>query len=260
MKPFVSFLLAFGCLPRAVAIFGVGDIVHDPINSSILIETKFETLAKWAEAIKRAEDQVGNQVKQINEAKRLFDVQNQIRATIGDWQGVVDRAKSLQLSADNLTRDYTERVRNSFVVDYGQANLAPRNAFGEIVTIRPEEISAYRNLEDVTRNAADVLTGSAAESKAIGREIAEAYQEMTKAGVTQQEYEKLRGKIQTLTGRQQALQAQRQDALAVMQAQQTVNRNQAAKEEALKAKVRDSNHAALAAGISKVQFDALSWR
>ena len=260
MKTTAVLIFALGALPRAFAIFGVGDIVHDPINYSVLIETKFETIAKWAEAIKRAEDQIANQQKQLGEAKRLFEVQNQVRATIGDWQGVVERAKSLKLSSDNLTKDYTESLRNSFVVDYGQTNLTPKNAFGAVVTIKAEDVSTYQKLEDVTQKAASVLATSAVESKAINQEIADTYQEMTKAGITQQEYEKLRGKIQTLTVRQQTLQAQRADALALMQAQQTVNQNQAAKEQAVKAKIQESNHTALADGLSNVQFDALSWR
>lgn len=260
MKPFALILFVLNALPRAFAIFGVGDIVHDPINYSVLIETKFETIAKWAEAIKRAENQIANQEKQLGEAKRLFDVQDRVRATIGNWETVVAGAKSVSLSADNLTKDHAESVRNSLVVDNGQANLAPKNAFGDEVAIKAEDVSTYKNLEDITRVTASALATSAVESKAIGQEMADTYQEMTKAGITQQEYEKLRGKIQTLTVRQQALQAQRQDALALMQAQQTVNQNQAAKEQAVKAKVQESSHAALADGISNVQFDALSWR
>jgi len=83
---------------------------------------------------------------------------------------------------------------------------------------------------------------------------------MTQAGITQQEYEKLRGKIQTLSVRQQALQAQRQEALSMVQAEQTINQNQKAKEDTVNGQTQESAQESVANGLAQTQFDVLSWQ
>ena len=98
------------------------------------------------------------------------------------------------------------------------------------------------------------------EAQQNNQEIADTYQQMTQAGITQQEYEKLRGKIQTLSVRQQALQAQRQDALSMIQAEQTINQNQKTKEDAVTGQAQESAQEAVVNGVSQTQFDVLSWQ
>lgn len=258
-------------LPRVFGIFGVGDVVHDPINYAVLVATKTETLSQWAAALAKAETQIQNQTQQLQQAKQLNTVQNQIRATMGDWQTVVNKAKSPQLSAQNLTKDYNGNLSASFVVDNAQPALAYTNhgtftpvatadLFGKPVTVSETDLKRYAAVESVYEKALTTLQSTQGESQQLNQEVADTYQEMTKAGITQQEYEKLRGKIQTLTVRQQALQAQRQDALAMVQAQQTLNQNQRAKEQAVNGQIQESNHATLVQGLGQTQFDALTWR
>lgn len=271
MKISLPILVGLGLAPRAFAIFGVGDIVHDPINYAVLVATKTDTLKQWSTAIGKAESQIQNQVQQIEQGRALLTVQNQIHLSMGDWQTPVDKARSSQLSAQNLTNDHNGNLAASFVVDTGTPSLgytnhgnfnqvATADAFGQPVTVPDGDLKRYAAVENVYEKALVTLQGTQSESQQINQEIADTYQEMTKDGITQQEYEKLRGKIQTLTVRQQALQAQRQDALAMIQAEETINQNQRAKEQAVSAQVQQSNHDALAEGLAQTQFDALPWR
>jgi DNA repair exonuclease SbcCD ATPase subunit len=258
-------------LPSAFALFGVGDVVYDPINYGVLVETKVETLAQWASAIAKAETQIQNQLQQLEQAKQLLEVQDRVRVTIGDWQTVVDKAKSVELTAQRLTQDYNGDLSSSFVVEAARraltytnrgtfAPVATTGSFGQSVAVPDEDLKRYAAVEGVYEKALTTLQGTQGESRQLNEEIAATYQEMTKAGITQQEYEKLRGKIETLTVRQQALQAQRQDALAMIQAQQTLNQNQSAKEQAVNGRLRESDHETLTRGLGQVQFDELTWR
>ena len=271
MKRLTIAILALGALPRAFAIFGVGDIVYDPANYAVLVETKVETLSQWASAITKAETQIQNQLQQIQKADSLLNTQNQVRLSIGDWRSVVTKAESIQLQAANLTKNYNQGIGTSFVVNYGQPTLSYNNhgnfgtvvnidAFGNNVGVPDAQLKRYAAVESVYENALTTLQATETESQQNNQEIADTYQAMTQAGITQQEYEKLRGKLQALSVRQQALQTQRQDALAMVQAEETINRNQQAKEQAVNGQVQQSSQTAMATGLAQTQFDALSWR
>jgi len=271
MKLLVLVIVSFAALPRAFALFGVGDVVYDPINYGVLVETKVETLAQWASALTKAETQIQNQLQQIQKADSLLNTQNQIRLGIGDWQSVVAKAQSIQLQALNLTKDNNQGISASFVVTTGQPTLGYTNhgnfdavpttdLFGNPVTPSDDSLRRYAAVEAVYEKALATLQSTETETQQNNQEIADTYQQMTQAGITQQEYEKLRGKIQTLSVRQQALQAQRQDALAMIQAEQTINQNQKTKEDAVSSQAQESAHEAVANRLSQTQFDVLSWQ
>jgi len=271
MKTLAIAVLFLAALPRAFAVFGVGDIVYDPINNGVLIETKIETLTQWASALAKAETQIQNQIQQIQSAESLLNTQNQIKIGIGDWQSIVAKAQSIQLQAANLTKDNNQGIATSFVVAAGQPTLgytnhgdfnavATSDAFGNAVSIPDDRLKRYAAVEAVYEKALTTLQGTETEAEQNNQEIADTYQAMTQAGITQQEYEKLRGKIQTLSVRQQALHAQRQDALSMIQAEQTINQNQKTKEDSVNAGVQESNQEAVTNGLARTQFDVLSWK
>ena len=271
MKTLAIALILLGALPRAFAIFGVGDVVYDPINNGVLVETKVETLAQWASALTKAETQIQNQLQQIQKADSLLSTQNQIRLGIGDWQSVVAKAQSIQLQAQNLSKDNTQGISTSFVVTTGQPTLgytnhgdfdgvATTDVFGNSVTVPDDSLKRYAAVESVYEKALTTLQSTETEALQNNQEIADAYQQMTQTGITQQEFEKLRGKIQTMSVRQQALQAQRQDALSMIQAEQTINQNQKAKEDNVNGHAQESAHEAVANGLAQTQFDVLSWQ
>jgi hypothetical protein len=118
----------------------------------------------------------------------------------------------------------------------------------------------YAAVEAVYEKALATLQSTETEAAQNNQEIADAYGAMTASGITQQEYEKLRGKLEALSVRQRALQTQRQDALAMVQAEKAINDNQGAKEGTVGAQVQESGHQALATGLAQTQFDVLSWR
>jgi membrane-associated HD superfamily phosphohydrolase len=271
MKALIIALVSLGTLPRAFAIFGVGDVVYDPVNNGVLVETKVETLAQWASALAKAETQIQNQLQQIQRAESLLNTQNQIRLGIGDWQSIVSKAQSIQLQAANLTKDNNQGISASFVVTTGQPSLGYTNhgdfdpvptsdAFGNTVSVPDDRLKRYAAVEAVYEKALTTLQATETEAQQNNQEIADAYQAMTQAGVTQQEYTKLQGKIQTLSVRQQALQSQRQDALAMVQAEQTINQNQQMKEDSVNGGVQESNQQAVTNGLAQTQFDVLSWQ
>ena len=110
MKTLALAAITLAVLPRAFALFGVGDVVYDPVNNGVLVETKVETLAQWASALAKAETQIQNQLQQIQRADSLLTTQNQIKLGIGDWQSVVTKAQSIQLQAQNLTKDNNQGI------------------------------------------------------------------------------------------------------------------------------------------------------
>jgi hypothetical protein len=271
MKTLAIVLLSLAALPRAFALFGVGDVVYDPINNAVLAETKVETLAQWASALAKAETQIQNQIQQIQTAESLLSTQNQIKLGIGDWQSIVSKAQSLQLQAANLTKDNDQGIATSFVVSAGQPSLgytnhgdfdpiATTDAFGNAVIVPDDRLKRYAAVETVYEKALTTLQATQTEAEQNNQEIADTYQAMTQAGVTQQEYEKLRGKIQTLSVRQQALQSQRQDALSMIQAEQTINQNQRTKEDSVDAGIQESNQVSVTTGLAQTKFDVLSWQ
>lgn len=271
MKIALLAVLFLGAASHAFAIFGVGDIVYDPVNNGVLVETKVETLAQWATAIGKAETQIQNQIQQIQQAESLLNTQNLMRLSIGDWRGVVSKAQSIQLQAQNLTKDYNQGIGTSFIVQSGQPSLSYTNhgnftpvatvdAAGNTVPVADDQLKRYAAVEAVYEKALSTLQSTETETQTNNQEIADTYQAMTQPGVTQQEYEKLRGKLQSLATRQQALQAERQDALAMVEAEATIDSNQAAKEQSVNAQVQESSQEAMAAGLAQTQFDALTWR
>jgi hypothetical protein len=271
MKSLTTALIVLCTLPRAFALFGVGDVVYDPINNGVLVETKVETLAQWASALAKAETQIQNQLQQIQQAESLLNTQNLIRAGIGEWQSVVAKAQSIQLQAQNLTKDNNLGIATSFVVTTGEPTLGYTNhgdyaavgttdVFGNTVSVPDESLKRYAAVESVYEKALTTLQSTETETQQNNQEIADTYQQMTQAGITQQEYEKLKGKIQTLSVRQQELQAQRQDALAMVQTEHTINQNQKAKEDAASDQTQESAHQSVANGLAQTQFDVLSWQ
>ena len=271
MKAAAIAVLSLAALPRAFALFGVGDVVYDPVNNGVLVETRVETLAQWASALAKAETQIQNQLQQIQRADSLLNTQNQIRLGIGDWPSIVAKAQSIQLQAANLTRDNNQGISASFVVTTGQPSLGYTNhgnfgavptsdAFGNTVSVPDDRLKRYAAVEAVYEKALTTLQATETEAQQNNQEIADTYQAMTQAGITQQEYEKLRGKVQTLSVRQQALQAQRQEALSMIQAEQTINQNQKTKEDSVNGGVQESNQEAVTNGLAQTQFDVLSWQ
>ena len=271
MKSLAIAALTLAVLPRAFALFGVGDVVYDPVNNGVLVETKIETLAQWATALPRRRPRSKTSSSRSRGRSSLSTPK-----TRSDWGSATGKASSprpraSQLQAQNLTKDNNQGISASFVVTTGQPTLGYTNhgnfdavpttdAFGNPVTVSDDSLKRYAAVEAVYEKALTTLQSTETEAQQNNQEIADTYQQMTQAGITQQEYEKLRGKIQTLSVRQQALQAQRQDAFSMIQAEQTINQNQKTKEDAVTGQAQESAQEAVVNGVSQTQFDVLSWQ
>lgn len=104
-----SALLAFASVPKAHAIFGVGDIVLDPSN-----------LAQNILSAERALEQIQNQIQSLtneaqmllNEAKNLehldFNVVDRLRAKIEMTQSLFGEAQGLAYTVDELRQQFAQ--------------------------------------------------------------------------------------------------------------------------------------------------------
>lgn len=245
----------------AFAIAGFEDTVEfGPLTAGIEQGYHLETIAQWAEAIKRYEDQISNQLQQIQKAKELLDVQNQLRVTIGDWQGVVARAQSIKLQADNLSKNYSANVTNRLVLDYGNPALSQTDPFGRSFVIRPEVITREERIRAVAAEAYKTLQDTDKEATEISAEIADAYKRMTQSGITQQEFEKLNAKVQALQARLNSVAMQRDSAIQMLNAQRNtadVDEDRAAKIAVERQRETDKN---ITEFLLSVDIDEPQWR
>jgi len=113
----VASILTLSAVPKAHAIFGIGDIVLDPSN-----------LAQNILSAERALVQIENQVKSlanegemlINEAKNLehldFNTLARLRATIANAQQLFDRARGLAFNVQQMQQEF-DRL---YPVSYGE--------------------------------------------------------------------------------------------------------------------------------------------
>ena len=149
----IAALALLFCASRAYALFGVGDIVFDPSAYGAIITSHVETLAKFAEQIKAAEDQILNQKKQIEEAQRLFNIQNELRVQIGDWQGVFDKAQAIKLSLRDITEaKFDTKVSNLLTLDYGQPGISRSGPSGGEVLYSNNAFNIQVNLPRAQSN------------------------------------------------------------------------------------------------------------
>jgi predicted nucleic acid-binding Zn-ribbon protein len=258
--------------PRAHAIFGIGDIVFDPSSYAFQITHEVKELAHFAEEIKKFEDQILNQAKQIQQAKELFDIQNKVRVQIGDWQGVFDRAKAIQLSLRSVTDTTADtKVGNILTLDYGQPGidrtqsgrtvfLSSSNAFDTRVTLSGPASNRYIAADEAFNNVDRVYKATEQPIADTRRELGETYAAMNEPGLTQADYSKLSGKANGLNSRLDQLDAQRQQASQALTAQQAVNTNQKAKDEEMRREVDRSNHDTFTNAVGAVQYAPFKWR
>lgn len=237
---------------RSFGIFGLGDVVHDPILNGNLITMNASQLAQWAEAIKRYEEQILNQIENIEKLKQLGDIQNAIAGRIGDWKGVYDRARSIQLRSEALGDDFGINYDNAVFVDYGQHSLYYTGSGNfttldittrrgvPAVSVREQNLRRYTAVENLYDNATGALDTTGQRRDEILAEIASTSEELARAQ-TQAEADKLKAKMQGLQIALQNVQDQRNEVMQRMLLEHTLNENQRQKEEEVNAAVANAN-------------------
>ena len=227
-------------------------------------------------------DQWKKDLEQYNamfaKAQEALNIQNHVKAQIGDWQGVYDRAKALETTVTKLTTKPGVSFSNVITLDYnhdipGQTtnpitytnngNFAPINTkdgTGAVVVIPQETMRRYGIVENAYENFATVYKNTEPDLAGAQKELGETYADMSKPGVTQADYTKLAGKAQALQTRVTHLSQQRREASEMIAAQTALNENQAKKEAAAAQRVQEANADAFNKAISSVQYAPFKWR
>jgi hypothetical protein len=242
-------LVFFVCAPAAAyAVY--------PVHDSLSFVQVVKSTATLAEQLKAAQDQISNQMKQIEEAKKLYTTTTDFAAQVGDWKGVYDRAKSLQLSAAKLGEMPEFNFGNAFNLDYtsspikytGNGLYEPinvKNALGQTVFINKFETARYAAIEQAGTKLDHYLKQTDTELVELRKELAQTFEDMNKKGVTQAEQQKLAQKADSLNSRIRDIQNDRAVGIQRVQLQHSLNENQKEKEEAVKEKVADDNYSKL---------------
>lgn len=244
--------------------------VTDPLLTANVITMNSNQLAQWATAIKKYEDQILHQIEQIEKAKELLSGQNKLIARVGDWKGVIDRARSIQLRADTLTRDFGMNYRNLAIVDYGSDTLqyTAGGAYVPIPTLTRHGIEVeidetkLRRFHALEKRVDDVdvtLDEIDQERKRILREIARTAEDIATA-TSQAETDKFFAKLEALKAALMNVQARSEEKIQRALLQQALNDNQEAKErEAAAASAHKSTIAELEA-LGKAKIGGTSFR
>lgn len=265
-----SLLLA--CFTRCYAIFGLGDVVYDPIVDANIISMNASQLAQWATAIKKYEDQILNQLENINRLKQLGNIQNVIAARVGDWQGVYDRAKSIQLTADKLTDlsdilNYDNAVYFDTTSDLTSYNDRGNFATLDITTVRGRpavtvnegRFRRYKTVENLYDTATETLDKTSERRDDILKEIAKTAEDIA-AAPTQAEADKLQAKLAGLQIALQQLQSERNEVMQRMLTQRALNENQKDKEAEIRALLDHENAVETFQELSESEFGGAYFR
>ena len=137
----------------------------------------------------------------------------------------------------------------------------------------PEDLADETRLDALGVTTQEALATLAQEIEATQQELAATYAAMigrngaaaasngrSALGMSQQKYEKLRGKLQALGVHLEGLQAQQHTALELLQAEGTVSGNKYARDREIAALVQEANHKENVSALSVLQVDALPWR
>jgi hypothetical protein len=217
--------------------------------------------------------------KKYAEIIRLQLRQNQLSSSlnrsIGDWG--IGGPSSARLQEATLTQDYTTELGSQVVFDTNTKALRTfRTAANQEFTIEAIELDDFAQLDRTGQRAQSALQRLATEIKATNAEVAQTYADMlaTDPGgpvnlisadripdsrMSQQKYEKLRGKMQALNLHLQDLQAQQRAVFALLQSHATLTRSKQTRDAEIAAQIQKANHVEQVRAISDLKFDNLRW-
>jgi hypothetical protein len=184
-----------------------------------------------------------------------------LNRSLGDWRLPEPSAHSRHLYAPTLVKDHLTTTRQ--VITWDNQVTRPdtvQTLLGQNVPLAPEDIADHTHLDAIGRETQNSLIALAREIEATQQEVAATYSDMTGIGLTQQKYEKLRGKVQALNLHLENLQAQQQAALDLLQAQATVNDDRQQRDGEISALVQEANHKENVGALSALKFNGLPWR
>lgn len=236
----ILFTLAFSS-SNLFGVFGIGDIVYDPQNHALEVTHQAQTLAQWAENLKRLQEQISIGVDTLEQIKHTGLVTADIQSAIGDWKSIVDGARSIEMRVDRLTEDFGIPFKAAVTVDDGDRTLVysnhdiyipieMRTYGGKVIDFDEREFRRYGAVESLNDNMITVFEQTDEAIKNVMTEIGETIEDVANAE-TQAETDKLAVRLNGLHARLLHLQGIRDDQLIRLQAQQILNQNQKEKEE-----------------------------
>jgi hypothetical protein len=204
-----------------------------PVSSGVQASYHAETLAQWADAIKRYEDMILKAEQQLN-------IQNQLVAHVGDWQGVVDKARSIEMNANNLGKPFGKGFNSLYLgVDasastrytnhnlYAAAN--PYTVYGTKVTVADTDLKRYAAIEALHDDVLTSFDESDAKIKDLQAAISKTADEIA-AAPDQATTDKCLAKMQGLKIALDNVRAVRAEKLARLAEAKAINDSQADKE------------------------------
>lgn len=141
-----------------------------------------------------------------------------------------------------------------------------------------EDFADFSRIDRTAEGAIRALDKLSSEIRATNTEIAATYSAMITSdpntnlasgragkpipdsGMSQQKYEKLRGRMQALVIHLQGLQSQQRNSHALLQSQATLTGNKMARDAEVAAQVHKANQAEEIRAFSEMRFAELAWR
>lgn len=247
MKRFIIAATSFVFATPAFAIFGVGDITFDPSSYAAIGSLEATEIAKWAEAIKYYEDMILQQEKMLNS-------QSILRAQLGDWQGVYNRAMSIKMQAQNLKKNYGKAFNVLAYVDYGaaQSSLTWTNGnqyapiptstyYGTPVQFNSNDLKRYKAVENLYEDANESFDESDKTISSLLDEISATADLLGKAK-TQAEVQTYSSKLEALKIALDNERIKRREKIDRLMATKAINDNQREKEHLIRLKIRQAEN------------------
>jgi hypothetical protein len=215
-------------------------IVNDPVNTTVAIATQANLISQHAAIIARWAQQLEQLNRQLRQLEAQLDVQQRIKATIGDPRAVGAKLVGVNLEADELLRTYGEtlgearRLANA-IDSLRRTSEGIYQELDDRTSLRGEFIREeglylrYAAVERQADNLNSVQVATDARSAALQTEISVTLEALRDAS-TQAEVDKLAARLAALNGQLTHLDAHRRTEAEKLQAQQILNENQAAKE------------------------------
>ena len=227
-------LLFHGLAPAALGQL----VVYDPANHLVDLAIKadqqanhIEVLRQWAADLDKLNEQLRQLQAQLTETRTIRD-------RIGDPVAAGDKVNLAELSDSGRSFGDTvaalRALANSAESLLNTAHgvflaLDDRTVLNQPFTRQSAPYQRYALVEKHADNLDTVFAQTADKLAALQRDLGDTLQLLKTAG-TQAEVEKQSAKIAALNGQIAATASQRRDVFEQLQAQQTVNDNQAAKE------------------------------
>jgi hypothetical protein len=229
-----KFLLFLGLTPAVFAQWTVFDPANHVVNLAIQAGQQanhIEVLRQWAADLDKLNEQLRQLQAQLTETRTIRD-------RIGDPVAAGDKVNLAELNDSGRSFGDTvaalRALANSAESLLNTAHgvflaLDDRTVLNQPFARQTAPYRRYAAVEQHAENLDTVFAQTATRRDALQRDLADTLQQL-KAAPTQAEVYKLQAKIAVLNGQLAALEAQRSDAAAQLQAQQILNENQAAKE------------------------------